>query len=422
MKISNDSRGEIIDLPPLPTMLDPFPEYAKLAQRGAVVRVRNPVGTEIYLITRWAEAIEALNNPLVAKGSEHLQKALAAQRLSGPSAGTPIAGSLAGNLLNTDPPDHTRLRSLVMLAFTPRRLEQLRATVELLVDRLIDQMRGGSEADLIADFAYPIGITTICAMLGVPEGDRSDFRQWAEWAMTPGHKEQERCMELLRNYLATLIESKRSALEEGANPDAQPDLLSAMIAARNASNALTMEELQSMSYLLLIAGHETTVGLIGNALLHLMLNPGQQELLAQDPTLIKNAIEETLRYDGSVPYTTFRATTADVKIGDTIIPDGSFVQVVLPALNRDPAKFEDPNVFDIRRKIKQHMAFGHGTHFCLGSHLARLEAQTAVGRFMQVFPNVELNCNPEDIPWLGTVIRGARSLPVRLNGKASKES
>ncbi|ODN62948.1 hypothetical protein BA763_23570, partial [Burkholderia cenocepacia] len=358
-----------------------------------MVRVRTPVGTEVYLITRWAEAIEVLSNPLIAKGSDHIQAALAAQGRSGPGAGTPIAGSQAGNLLNTDPPDHTRLRSLVMLAFTPRRLEQLRATVEQLVDRLIDQMREGPEADLIADFAYPIGITTICTMLGVPEGDRSNFRQWAEWAMTPGHKEQDHCMELLRNYLATLIESKREVLADGAVPDEQPDLLSAMIAARNASNALTIEELQSMSYLLLIAGHETTVGLIGNALLHLMLNPDQQRLLVEDPTLIKNTIEETLRYDGSVPYTTFRATTADVKIGDTVIPGGSFVQVVLPALNRDPEKFEDPGIFDIRRKIKQHMAFGHGVHFCLGSHLARLEAQTAVGRLMQAFPNVELSCD-----------------------------
>ncbi|MCM3352071.1 cytochrome P450, partial [Bacillus velezensis] len=129
-------------------------------------------------------------------------------------------------------------------------------------------------------------------------------------------------MELLRNSLATLIDSKREVLADGAVPDEQPDLLSAMIAARNASNALTIEELQSMSYLLLIAGHETTVGLIGNALLHLMLNPDQQRLLVEDPTLIKNTIEETLRYDGSVPYTTFRATTAEVKIGDTVIPGG----------------------------------------------------------------------------------------------------
>ncbi|NYT69232.1 cytochrome P450 family protein [Pusillimonas noertemannii] len=421
MKISTDSRGEIIDLPPLPSTLNPFPEYDKLRGKGPVVRIRNPVGTEIYLITRWAEAVEALGHPHIAKGFEHLQYALKAQGRSGPGAGTPIGGTVAGNLLNTDPPDHTRLRSLVILAFTPRRLEQLRASVEQLVDSLIDRMRTGAEADLIADFAYPIGITTICMMLGVPEEDRLHFRQQAESVMTPGHPDQEKSLALLQTYIAKLIDAKREALVEGASPDEQTDLLSALIAARDSSNALTTDELRSMSYLLLIAGHETTVGLIGNALLHLMLNPDQRQLLVDDPSLIKNAIEETLRYDGSVPYTTFRATSADVTIGGTEIPHGSFVQIVLPALNRDPERFDDPNRFDIRRQIRQHMAFGHGVHFCLGSHLARLEAQTAVGRLVQAFPKAELNCKPEDVPWLGTVIRGARSLPVRLNEPASME-
>lgn len=417
MHIARDSKGEIVELPPLPSTLDPFPEYAKLADRGPVVRVRTPVGTEVYLVTRWAEALETMSHPHVAKGSEHLHRAIAAQGRSGPGAGSPIGGTVPGNLLNSDPPDHTRLRSLVMLAFTPRRIEQVRASVEQLVDRLIEQMSGRSDVDLIGDFAYPIGITTICTILGVPEGDRTNFRQWAEWAMTPGHAEQTRSIALLQEYLASLIQLKSDAVAEGSQPDEQADLLSAMMAARHASNALTLQEAKSMSYLLLIAGHETTVGLIGNALLHLMLNPDQKQLLVQDPSLLRNALEETLRYDGPVPYTTFRVTTADVVIGDSVIPENSIVQVVLAALNRDPLRFEEPDKFDIRRKVKQHMAFGHGIHFCVGSHLARLEAQTAVGRFLQAFPDVELGCRPEDIPWLGTVIRGTRSLPVRLDGR-----
>jgi cytochrome P450 len=405
---------ELFNLPHCERMLDPQPVYRELVAKGPVVRVRNAVGTEIYLITGWAEGLAALNDPRIAKGSQYMQAALAKTGKSGPSSGFPISGAQAGNLLNTDAPEHTRLRSLVNLAFSPRRLEALRTMIETMVDDLIDAMRGRDTADLIADFAYPIGITVICTMLGVPEERRADFRQWAAWAMTPGHSDQEQGMALLQDYLAKLIEIKRAAVPVSALPDEQPDLLSAMIAARNAKDALSDDELRSMAYLLLIAGHETTVGLIGNTLLHLLRNPEQLALLRADAALVKQAVEETLRYDGSVHRTTFRVTIEDVTIGDTTIPSGSFVQVLIAALNRDPARFEDPDRFDITRTIKQHLAFGYGPHFCLGSHLARMEAQTAVGRVVKAFPQIALACAAEDIPWVSTVIRGAQSMPVNL--------
>ncbi|MFD1557311.1 cytochrome P450 [Paraburkholderia silviterrae] len=400
-------------------MLDPQPVYKELVARGPVVRARNAVGAEVYLVTHWAEGLAALNDPRIAKGAQHMQLALAKTGKSGPSSGFPISGAKAGNLLNTDAPEHTRLRSLVNLAFSPRRLEVLRAMIESRVDELIDAMRGRDAADLITDFAYPVGITVICTMLGVPEERRNDFRQWAAWAMTPGHSEQERGITLLQDYLAALIESKRASIPPGAAPDEQPDLLSAMIAARNEKDALSDDELRSMAYLLLIAGHETTVGLIGNTLLHLLRNPDQMALLRADAALVKQAVEETLRYDGSVHRTTFRVTIDDVTIGGTTIPRGSFVQVLIAALNRDPARFEDPDRFDITRSIKQHVAFGFGPHFCLGSHLARMETQTAVGRLVKAFPQLTLACEPEDIPWVSTVIRGAQSMPVSLGGPTS---
>lgn len=408
--------NESVDLPQCERMLNPHPTYKELAERGAVVRVRNAVGTEIYLITRWTEGLAALNDPRIAKGSHYMQLALAKTGKSGPQSGFPISGAQAGNLLNTDAPEHTRLRSLVNLAFSPRRLETLRAMIESMVDDLIHAMKGRDTADLIADFAYPVGITVICTMLGVPEERRSDFRQWAAWAMTPGHEKQEQGMSLLQNYLAELIEAKRAGVPAGASPDEQPDLLSAMIVARNEKDALSDDELRSMAYLLLIAGHETTVGLIGNTLLHLILNPDQLALLRADGALVKQAVEETLRYDGSVHRTTFRVTIDDVTIGGTTIPRGSFVQVLIAALNRDPSRFEDPDRFDITRSIKQHVAFGFGPHFCLGSHLARMEAQIAVGSLVKAFPQLTLGCEPDDIPWVSTVIRGAQAMPVRLNG------
>lgn len=418
MAVIDSTTDEIFELPNCERMLDPQPVYRALAEKGPVVRARNAVGTEIYLITHWAEGLAALNDPRIAKGSQYMQLALAKTGKSGPVSGFPISGAQAGNLLNTDAPEHTRLRSLVNLAFSPRRLEALRTMIEHMVDELIGAMRSRATADLIADFAYPVGITVICSMLGVPEMRRADFRQWAAWAMTPGHDDQEQGMTLLQDYLADLVEVKRANVPAGASPDEQPDLLSAMIASRNEKDTLSDDELRSMAYLLLIAGHETTVGLIGNTLLHLLRNPEQMALLRADETLVKQAVDETLRYDGSVHRTTFRVTIEDVPIGGTTIPSGSFVQVLIAALNRDPARFQNPDTFDIRRSIKQHVAFGFGPHFCLGSHLARMEAQTAVGRIVRSFPDMALACDPQDIPWVSTVIRGAQSMPVRLESAA----
>jgi cytochrome P450 len=233
--------------------------------------------------------------------------------------------------------------------------------------------------------------------------------------MSPGHADQQESLNLLMQYLADLIATKRKLVADNALPDAQPDVLSAMIAARLTNDALTEDELVSMSYLMLIAGHETTVGLIGNALLQLTQHPEQMAHLARQPELIKQAIEEVLRYDGPVHRTTMRATAEDVEIGGLTIPSGSFVQVLIAGCNRDPSRFPDPDRFDITRKPSQNLAFGYGAHFCLGLHLARLEAQTAITRALKAYPEMRLACSPEDIPWAKTVIRAPAGLPMRLN-------
>jgi cytochrome P450 len=255
----------------------------------------------------------------------------------------------------------------------------------------------------------------ICELLGVPDDSRSNFRDWATKAMSPGHADQQQSLNLLMQYLADLIASKRKLVDDNAAPDAQPDVLSAMIAARLTNDALTEDELVSMSYLMLIAGHETTVGLIGNALLQLTQHPEQMTHLARQPELIKQAIEEVLRYDGPVHRTTMRATAEDVEIGGLTIPRGSFVQVLIAGCNRDASRFPDPDRFDITRKPSQNLAFGYGAHFCLGLHLARLEAQTAITRALKAYPGMRLACSPEDIPWAKTVIRAPARLPMRLN-------
>jgi cytochrome P450 len=419
MALSVDAATGALEIPNCEQLLDPQGIYSELVEKGPVVKVKTQVGSIVYLITRWAEGMAALNDSRIAKGSAHMQAALSKTGKSGPASGFPISGAQPGNLLNTDPPDHTRLRSLVNLAFSPRRLESMRKSIEDLVDALLARLEGREEADVIGDFAYPIGITVICDMLGVPLDQRNNFRQWAAHAMTPGHEQQQAGITNLREYLARLIADKRSQIPVGATPDGQKDLLSAMIATEIASDKLSDVELQSMAYLLLIAGHETTVGLIGNALLHLMRNPDQMALLRDDSSLIKQAIEETLRYDGSVHRTTFRVTTEDVEIGGATIPAGSFVQVLISALNRDKDRFIEPAVFDITRKQVPHAAFGHGAHFCLGSHLARIEAQTAVSRILRMYPNMQLAVPAEQVSWVSTVIRGAQSLPVHLGKRVA---
>lgn len=405
---------ELIDVPNFEAMLDPYPHYAELAARGPVVRLRTHLGIEVYGVTQWETAIAVLRDARFSKSSANMQEALKKSGRSGPGSGFPISGAKAGNLLNTDPPDHTRLRNLVNLAFSPRRIELLRLRVEALVDDLVSRLAGRGEADLIGEFAYPIGITMICELLGVADDSRVHFRDWATRAMSPGHAEQQQSLDRLMGYLADLIAAKRRLVADGASPDAQPDVLSAMIAARLTNDALTEDELVSMSYLMLVAGHETTVGLIGNALLLLAQHPDQMTRLAQQPELIRPAIEEVLRFDGPVHRTTMRATAEDVEIGGVRIPRGSFVQVLIAGCNRDASRFPDPDRFDITRKPSQNLAFGYGAHFCLGLHLARLEAQTAITRALKAFPDMTLACAPQDIPWARTVIRAPAQLPTRL--------
>jgi cytochrome P450 len=275
--------GELIEVPNFEAMLNPHPHYAALAAKGSVVRLRTHLGVEVYGITQWDTAIAVLRDARFSKSSANMQDALKKSGLSGPGSGFPISGAKAGNLLNTDPPDHTRLRNLVNLAFSPRRIELLRVRVEALVDDLLSKVVGREEADMIGGFAYPISITMICELLGVPDDSRANFRDWATKAMSPGHPDQQQSLNLLMQYLADLIASKRKLVDDNAAPDAQPDVLSAMIAARLTNDALTEDELVSMSYLMLIAGHETTVGLIGNALLQLTLHPEQMTHLARQP-------------------------------------------------------------------------------------------------------------------------------------------
>ncbi|MFC0499638.1 cytochrome P450 [Streptomyces mutabilis] len=377
---------------------DPHPVYARLRARGPVHRIRPPspdARYEAWLVVGHAEARAALADPRLAKDP------------SGVGA-TSLDEELIGkHLLVTDPPRHTRLRSLVTRAFTARRVEEMRPRIQRITDDLLDAMLPPGRGDLVESLAYPLPLTVICELLGVPEMDRTEFRQMSTEAVAPTSAESEYdAFVRLAGYLTDLIEDKRCAGPSG-------DLLSDLIrTTAEDGDRLSAEELRGMAFVLLIAGHETTVNLITTGVHALLTHPGQLASLRADMSLVDDAVEEALRWEGPVENATFRYAAEPLDIGGTPIARGDTVMVGLTAADRDSHRFPDPDRFDIRRDTRGHLAFGHGVHYCLGAPLARLEARTAIRTLLERAPGLALDGPPGD--WLpGRLMRGVRSLPVR---------
>ncbi|MFD0150676.1 cytochrome P450 family protein [Streptomyces sp. NPDC055721] len=376
---------------------NPYTYYAKLRASGPVHEVRMPDGYQFWLVVGHEEGRAAFADPRLAKSPSVI------------GIRPPEEDVIGVHLLAADAPDHTRLRRLVTGVFTGRRVEALRPRIERLTRDLADAMEPAGRADLVDAYAFPLPITVICELLGVPAEDRDTFRNWSNELVTPaGEDGYLGALEGFGGYLDGLIEDKRAA-------GPADDLLSGLIAARaEDGDRLSGPELRAMAYLLLIAGHETTVNLISNTVRNLLTHPEQLAALRADPGLLDGAIEESLRYDGPVETSTFRFTREPVTIGGTEIPAGASVLVAIGALDRDPARFPDPDRFDIRRDTRGHLAFGHGLHYCLGAPLARLEGRIALRTLLDRFPRLELD--PEGDPWEwvpGLLIRGVRHLPVR---------
>ncbi|MFF1837792.1 cytochrome P450 [Streptomyces sp. NPDC058231] len=312
------------------------------------------------------------------------------------------------NMLEMDAPHHTRLRKLVAREFTARRIESLRPRVQRITDDLLDAMVPAGHGDLVDALAFPLPMTVICELIGVPDLDRQAFRRLSNDIVAP--KDPERDGEAVRAmgaYLVELIEDKRCSPGD--------DLMSALIRARDEEgDGLSPDELVGMAFLLLVAGHETTVNLISNGVRALLAHPGQLAALRADLTLIDGAVEEMLRYDGPVETATFRFTRERVEIGNRVIPAGEAVLVALAGGDRDPARYPDPDRFDIRRDAQGHLAFGHGMHFCMGAPLARMEGRIAIRTLLERCPDLALDPADAELDWLpGMLIRGVRSLPVR---------
>ncbi|MBW5485787.1 cytochrome P450 family protein [Streptomyces bambusae] len=388
---------------------DPYPAYAWLREHAPVHRTKLPSGVEAWLVTRYADARQALADQRLSKNPVHHAEPGKTGIPGERSAG------LMTHLLNIDPPDHTRLRRLVSKAFTPRRVAEFTPRVQELTDHLIDGFAGRGEADLIHEFAFPLPIYAICEMLGVPREDQDDFRDWAGMMIRHGGGPRggvARSVKKIRGYLAELIHRKRNDLGD--------DLISGLIRASDHGDHLTEAEATAMCFVLLFAGFETTINLLGNGAYALMRNPDQlarlkTSLAAGDSGLLETGIEELLRYDGPVEIATWRYATQALTVGGRHIPAGDPVLVVLAAADRDPARFEEPDTLDLARRDNQHLGYGHGIHYCLGAPLARLEGQIGLRSLLTRLPDLQLAVDPSELRWRGGLImRGLRELPVRF--------
>ncbi len=402
---------------------NPLAYFRRMREEGPVTQVVLPHGDRAWLVTRYAEVRAALADPRLHKDW--------AGKLTAPDwVPDEVTGYLSAHMLNTDPPNHTRLRKLVTKAFTARRVAALRPRVEEITSSLLDAIEaraaeprgaaGEEPVDLIEAFAFPLPVTVICELLGVPARDQAQFRRWSNALMTsdgePGGFRAAGAA--MYYYFTELIAARRKALASGTaltNPGPADDMVSALIEAHDSGDSLDERELIAMLWLLLIAGHETTTNLIASGTLALLTNPAELKRLRSDPSLLPGAVEELLRYVNPLNHATDRFTLEPVEIGGVRIPAREWVLCVTSSANRDPARFDDPDRLDVGRDAGGHVAFGHGIHYCLGAPLARLEGEVAFGALLSRFPGLSLAADPSTLRWrASSLIHGLETLPVRI--------
>ena len=384
----NPSPGGAVNIASPAFKANPYPFYARLRAEAPMHRVTLPDGQTAWLITRYDDVAAALKDERLAKDK---LKALTPGQVAKQPWVPAMFKPLERNMLDLDPPDHTRLRGLVHKAFTPGLVEQMRPRIEALCGALLDAVQARGRMDLIHDYALPVPTTIIAEMLGVPPADRHNFHRWSRtmlsstatawgklWAIPAAVR--------FVRYLRNLIRARRAGPRD--------DLLSALVRAEVAGEKLSEDELLAMAFLLLVAGHETTVNLIGNGTLALLEHPDQLRRLRDDPGIIRPAVEELLRYYSPVETATERYAREDVTVAGVTIPQGSLVFPVIASANRDDRQFADPDRLDLGREPNRHLAFGQGIHFCLGAPLARLEGQIAISTLLRRLPELRLAVPP----------------------------
>lgn len=385
---------------------NPFPFYAHLRAEAPVFPVTIPVKRRAWLVTRYDDVLQVLKDERFAVNRRN---AMTPAQLKKQPWIPPMLKPLEQNMLSLDSPDHTRLRTLVHKAFTPRLVEGMRGQIQTLTNELLDRVEAQGHMDLIADFALPLPLTIIGRILGVPAKDNPKFRSWTKTITAAGT--QNSLARLVPTFLRFVIYMKKLIKERRAHP--QDDLITALVQASDGGDSLHENEILGMIMLLLIAGHETTVNLIGSGTLALLEHPEQMEKLRQEPALVKSAIEELLRFVCPVETSSERYACEDITLAGTTIPRGELVMAVVGSANRDEHYFENPDALDIAREPNKHLAFGLGPHYCLGAPLARLEGQIAIPTLLQRMPYLRLAVSPEQLRWRGTLfLRGLEALPV----------
>lgn len=386
---------------------NPYPFFACLRAEDPVHPVTLADKRTAWLVSRYDDAVAVLKDERIVKN--RWSAMTPAQVAKMPWIPKPFM-PLMRNILDLDPPDHTRLRALVHKAFTPRLVDAMRNRVQALTDELLDAAFRRNQADLIREFALPLPTTIIAQMLGVAPGDQHKFHRWSsalltldqsQWGMLRGLPHVMAFMRFIRK----LVRARRM------NP--QDDLTTALVQAEEAGDQLSEDELLAMIFLLLIAGHETTVNLIGNGTLALLQHPDQLEKLRSDPELIKSGVEELLRFESPLYTATERFTSEDITIAGVKIPRGELVLAAIASANRDDRAFQNPDSLDLARQDNKHLSFGLGIHYCLGAPLARMEGQIAIATLLRRSRELRLAVPPSALHWRrGLVLRGLEALPV----------
>jgi cytochrome P450 len=386
---------------------------------GRVHEVIFPHGAKVWLVTKYADCRALALDPRVGKDGRRLNEMYARHStLSSPMhAYTPeeaeadpgFDDDLAAHVLNSDPPNHTRLRALAIKAVTPERQEALRPRVEKTVERLLDKLAAAPVVDLLAEFAWPLPLTTICDLFGLPEQDRDDFRKWSGTLTGAGQdpKEVDAASEAMTAYANSLIDARRA--EPG------DDMISELLEVVHDGDRLTQSEIVGMIFIVVTAGHVTTVHSIGNGVFNLLAHPEELAKLRADPSLIPAAVDELMRFDPAASVGTFRFTKAEIQVGDVTIPANQILALSWGSANRDVERFADPDRLDVARCPQGTLSFGHGPHYCIGIPMAKMQIEIAFERLLARYPDLRLAVPVEEVKWTSSaLLHGLAGLPVSV--------
>jgi cytochrome P450 len=395
-------------------MQHPFELFERLRAGGPAHEIVMPHGAKVWMVTRYDDVRALLTDPRVSKDGRRMNEMF--NRHSGAPVedeeptGPGFDDDLSAHMMNSDPPRHTRLRTLVSKAFTAKRMQNLRPRIEQVTGELLDAMADSAELDLVSAFTMHLPVTILFDLLGIPQQDRDVFREWANKLVGAGHDPDEvaEASRQLIDYANALIDAKR------VNPDEA--LVSALVRVTDDGDRLTQSELVAMIFLLVVAGSETPMNQLGNAVYHLLTHRDELSKLRADLSLMPAAVEELMRFDGGVGTASFRFTAADVTVGDVVIPAGEIIVLSLSSANRDSAHFADANRLDLNRRPRGALAFGHGIHYCIGAPLAKLTMEIGLSRLITRYPDLRLAAEPQQLQWKNsTLVHGLTALPVLVS-------